>query len=670
MGDSKMTKILLILVGLFTSQMAIADDIDLGGATLEDLLNVKTSVATKKESSVRATPGILSIITEEEIKNLGARDLIDVLRLIPSISFGNDVQGVVGIGNRGMWGHEGKILLIVDGVEMNEIQYGSTQFGNEFPVNHIKRIEVIRGPGSVTYGGFAELAVVNITTKRGSDLKGGAVDVTYGKMAEEAQRQNVGLQIGRTSGSWDYSVAGYAGKAFRGEGVYTGYSPDIPAVGSFDYKDADELNPTYANLGLRNENFKFRFIYNNYQITTRSMFYFNDLTTDIPNTFRTYGTVASYDLKLSEKFKITPQIQHSYQIPWLQDSEEALTAFKWSNIHSERLRAGVTASYDPTESINYLVGYEFTEDKHRIVDQRRSAAPTVPDPFNTGSNSARFGSSAFLAQGIFQMPIFDVTIGARYEDPDFTDSSFVPRLGLTRAEKDWHAKLLYAQAFRTPVLFNIDAKADIQPEKTETAELEFGHSVSSNSYVTANIFNTKIKDPIVYFFDTDDRYDNFGETGTRGIELDYRLRPTWGQVQLAYSFYQVNNSDVAKYEVAGEEDMLVGMPQHRVVLNSWLNLGSRLTRLNANYLYNSDAWAYEYDYGLGDMALRKSGPTNLVNLFLTREQLFLNGLSGGVGVFNIFNQDVRYIQPYEGGHSPAPGPSREVVVRLEYKSNF
>src|ERR1700740_149535 len=115
---------------------------------LEKLINSLISVASKKPLNVRESPSIVTLVTAEEIKNSGARDLIDVLRLVPGVDFGVDVQGVVGIGMRGNWAHEGKVLILLDGQEMNEILYATTQFGNHFAVDQIKKIEIIRAPVS------------------------------------------------------------------------------------------------------------------------------------------------------------------------------------------------------------------------------------------------------------------------------------------------------------------------------------------------------------------------------------------------------------------------------------------------------------------------------------------------------------------------------------------
>ena len=62
--------------------------------------------------------------------------------------FAVDVEGVVGIGVRGNWANEAKVLLLIDGMEMNETVYGTLQFSDRYPIDQVKRIEIIRGPGS------------------------------------------------------------------------------------------------------------------------------------------------------------------------------------------------------------------------------------------------------------------------------------------------------------------------------------------------------------------------------------------------------------------------------------------------------------------------------------------------------------------------------------------
>ena len=56
----------------------------------------------------------------------------------------------------------------------------------------------------------------------------------------------------------------------------------------------------------------------------------------------------------------------------------------------------------------------------------------------------------------------------------------------------------------------------------------------------------------------------------------------------------------------------------------------------------------------------------LANIFLRYGDLFIKGLDLGVGVYDLFDQQVKYIQPYNSFHAPLPGPSREFIVKLSY----
>src|SRR5882672_6289793 len=171
--------ILFFAVQFAFGQASDSTAIDPYEMSLEQLMNIKVS-ASKTNLSSRETPSIVSVITREDIRNMGARDLMDVLNQVPGMSFGADVQNTVGIGTRGNWGHEGKVLLLIDGNEMNEILYATTQFGQHYNISNIDRIEIIRGPGSSIYGGYAELGVINIITRNGQQMKEASIGAMYG----------------------------------------------------------------------------------------------------------------------------------------------------------------------------------------------------------------------------------------------------------------------------------------------------------------------------------------------------------------------------------------------------------------------------------------------------------------------------------------------------------
>src|SRR5688500_648646 len=96
---------------------------------LQKVLNQNLKVSSSKALTTRETPSIISLITAEEIRNSGARDLTDILRLVPGFEIGQDLQFVLGLGLRGSWANEGKVLVMMDGQQFNELLYQGVAVG-------------------------------------------------------------------------------------------------------------------------------------------------------------------------------------------------------------------------------------------------------------------------------------------------------------------------------------------------------------------------------------------------------------------------------------------------------------------------------------------------------------------------------------------------------------
>jgi len=156
--------------GVFAEQ---AETDELSGLSLGDLLNLDVSVATKTEMTMQEAPSIVSVITGDEIRNMGARNITDVLRTVP----GFDITHTIEVPNhtphvRG----SGELLTIKMMINSHSFRGTDGQMALLFdmlPVRSIRRIEIIRGPGSALYGTGAFFGVVNIITKEGGDVPSG-----------------------------------------------------------------------------------------------------------------------------------------------------------------------------------------------------------------------------------------------------------------------------------------------------------------------------------------------------------------------------------------------------------------------------------------------------------------------------------------------------------------
>lgn len=624
------------------AQVPKQEDADL--SALMELLNTPVTVASKKAMTTRESPGIVTLIRREEILASGARDLQDLLQLVPGFNFATDVQGIVSLGIRANWAHEGKVLLLIDGQEMNELRYATLQFGNHFPVDQIKQVEIIRGPGSAIYGGFAELAVINVITRDGADLQGASGRANYGKTSEGFAQRTFQVAYGQAWDGGKFSASYFGGRGNRSEGDYT------DANGTVSLKDRSRLDPGFLNLGLELAGFSLRVIDDRWEATD-----FTDFRPENPTTIGFHGTYvdAKYLIKLSDTFTLTPRLTYKEQAPWSYQDVRAIEERRM-----KRSTAGLQASWDPSSALDMVFGVEATQDDG-------SAPPTKA--WVNGSTEVSYRNLAFYAQALWSNPLLNVTLGGRFDDNSQFGSSFVPRLALTKAWTHTHFKLLISKAFRAPVAENIELNPVIKPEKTTSIEAEFGAQLPGGIYVSFNAFDVSIKNPIVYQYvvgagedGTDlETYTNYPKTGSRGLEAEVQMRRDWGFLHGTFSYAQVADNQVPDYKVEGQDKYTLGLPATKFTLLASLKLGHGLS-LNPSVI----ALGQRYGYDFGATAPRKFDADTLINVFLDWKTGDWN-LS--LGLMNATDRKIPFLQAYSGGGGPYPGPSREAVVRVGYR---
>jgi outer membrane cobalamin receptor len=630
-------------------------------SALEALINSIIGVSSKKPLSLRKSPSIISLVTAEEISRSGARDLIDVLRLLPGFDFGVDVEGVISIGIRGNWAHEGKVLLLLDGQEQNEILFSNVAFGNHYSVDQIKKIEIIRGPGSAIYGGFAEYAVINIITKDGEDINGVSVSGIYGQMQNTYGRRNLNISVGKKYKDLNFSLSGFLGQGMRSNRDYIDIYGD-----TFNMAGNSKLNPGNINLGLAYKDFSMRAIYDNYRTTNQDA---SDqvFTRPYPNNFKSYFLELKYNYKVNSKLTITPKFNYKKQWPWqthfLDSADAGYGTYKKS---AERYRGNITASYDVRHNINIIAGGELFYDYAKTNDDSVF--------FKNEKTNVNYLNTAVFTQVLFKNRIANLTLGARYDHNNAYGHAFVPRAGITKKFNKWNLKALYSSAFRAPGIENINnADGTIKPEISTVFEFETGYQLSKSMYLTANIFDITTKNPIIYLYnDTTDIYKNYPRTGTRGIEIEYKAKADWGFINLNYTYYTAGNKvEVPQYLVPGVSGALLGFSQHRANLNSSFNIWKNLFVSPSASLMGK-----RYGFVAADTlsgVVQTFNPTILSNIFIGYENILNLGLNLGIGCYNIFDSKYSFIQPYNnvnGGHAPLPGPSREFIVKMSWSLNF
>ena len=156
-----------------------ADAQDLMDLSLEDLLAIEVTSVAKKPQRVDEAAAAVAVITQEDIRKIGATTVPELLRYVPGVEVGEIDGSSTAVSARGFnYRYANKLLVLIDGRAL----YQSTQSGVlwdqvMFPVEDIDRIEIIRGPGATLYGANAVNGVINIVTKHAADTLGSLVAV-------------------------------------------------------------------------------------------------------------------------------------------------------------------------------------------------------------------------------------------------------------------------------------------------------------------------------------------------------------------------------------------------------------------------------------------------------------------------------------------------------------
>lgn len=629
-------------------------------ATLELLLDAEVGVATKKARPIRESPGVVTLVTREDIAASGARDLEDVLLLVPGFDFGVDVGGIAGVGFRGNWGHEGKVLLLVDGIEINESLYSTLQFGHHLPVDRIERIEIIRGPGSAIYGGYAELAVVNVLTRRPADGADGYGRISWGQLEGAFGRRTISLGAGhKGAGGLETGFAAYLAEGTRSVRPFTDFDG-----GAFSMKEHGGIDAGHLNAFAAWKGAELRALWDDYRAETRGGYGTNFAKTFV-TIFQTYAADLRWAIEPREGLQVTPHAGFKRQLPWRVTDRDPDGLYYDKT--ADRLTGGVIATLDVGEVLDLLAGADGYQDRASLNGPGDVGLSTTFD----GERSVSYENVATYGQVLWDAPFGNVATGARYEHHSEFGDSFVPRLGYTWTADRTNVKLLAARAFRAPGIENIALNPDIRAERTTVLEGELGYRLTDALYASVNVFDVTIEDPIVYAYDAasdTESYFNFDRTGTRGAEASIRIRTWQADATITASVYSsAGKNDVPLYAVPGDGGVLLGLAPLKLTAAGGVRVERRVMLGGSAVLLGPRHGYLEGDgTGTATGVPGEEDPALLLNVHATLEDVGKRGLSARIGVWNATGTEYRHLQPYDGGHAPQPARDRELLGELSF----
>lgn len=167
-----------VLLTLLFSPLVLADDLFMDNEALPQVLT-----ATRLKQTPAEVPGSMTVLDSELINASGARDISELLRLVPGMMVGNISGNQAAVNYHGTNASEARRMqVLIDGRSVYRAGLSTVDW-SDIPVamEDIERIEVFRGPNTVSYGANALMAVVNIITRHPADSHGTRLKYTRGQ---------------------------------------------------------------------------------------------------------------------------------------------------------------------------------------------------------------------------------------------------------------------------------------------------------------------------------------------------------------------------------------------------------------------------------------------------------------------------------------------------------
>ncbi|MHA6643816.1 TonB-dependent receptor plug domain-containing protein [Mesorhizobium sp. A623] len=505
----------LVLTGHAGAQEA---GTDASGATKLDRILITTPL--RRESSLERSTSSVTVVSEEEIKQSAASDLLSLLKAYPGVTV--TANGGMGadssISLRGTTAAQ--TLVLVNGVRAGSATSGTVNLSG-IPLASIERIEIAKGGHSAQYGADAIGGIINIITRQGGICADGSKScgtVTVGVTHPWGGYLSGNLQ-GQSDGGTNYSfgaqVLGTQGYDFTVPSAY-GHEPDKDGFrqGSFNFSLSKDLDwgRVYADgLYARGRN-----QYDRQPVNEADTSNFSG--------------------------RIGARIDHSDS--W-SSTVELMTALDYASNFGpsekgddfDTLRYGILASTQKT--------FEVGEAKHTLSGGVEAYRDTVD---GSSISAVAYAKTERDLTGVFGQYSFEyealtVDSGLRYDHDEQFGSATTYNIGASYELTDGLvARTSYATGFRAPT-FNdlyypdpyLSGNPDLKPERSRSYEIGLNWQATTQTSLDMAVYRTQVKDQINWApIDPNDAWgpwhpDNIDQVQITGFEatLAHEFNAEW-----------------------------------------------------------------------------------------------------------------------------------------------
>jgi len=166
--------------------------------SLEQLMDVEVTSVSKAPESLIGAAAAVTTVTAQDIERSGAKSVPEALRFVPGLYIAQESADAWAVSSRGFSGVNSQNLLVLSDSRSIYTPLFSGVFWDvqDYLMDDIDRIEVIRGPGGALWGSNAVNGVININTKSAQRTQGGLVEAQTGTQERVMAAARYGGQLG------------------------------------------------------------------------------------------------------------------------------------------------------------------------------------------------------------------------------------------------------------------------------------------------------------------------------------------------------------------------------------------------------------------------------------------------------------------------------------------
>lgn len=613
-----------VIASSFSGQALAEQSTDYFDMSIEQLLNVETTVASFRNEPANLSPSAVTVFTRQQLDSLAIDNLLQVMNFVPGFQAteGEFISSHLKLHSRGVYLDSGYVLIMINGIRLNEISFGKASvYTPNIDLSIAERVEVIRGPGSALYGSNAYLGVINVVTKSANE-----VAVQVGE--NNHQRLTASTSNKTAHGQLDINIA------------YSEGDGDIQRAPNDDENGGARFNKPYQHLMLTSR-WQSGGGYLGYQFDQ------HDLNGNLnlegyhaDNGFSSQNQYfqAGYDKTVDNRFILSSELQYAdHQIKSVgliekgsiaPFSHDFLNGPYWA---TNRKSADVNMKYLWSENAEYQFGFMWQQEmqyKTGVVTSHRSHDGTLTIPLD---NYYLDGVKAFdhlegfasLKQKVTSSALYfqsklvfgqnnTLFVGGRYEDYETLGTAFSPRVSFVRQiDNQTHIKFNYSKALRVPTineLYSNDAvtkgNANLKPETISTFEAQYIYQ-EKNWSAEFTLFRNRMDDLIERKANmrmSESSFINVPGRDLTGLESLLNLKlSTNQQLRFTYSHY-FDDTFGNSFDHFASVSYTAKMNRWRIGLNGVFRPQVEINNVNDNDLYKQDAVSLigvNIDYLLG-----------------------------------------------------------------------